>query len=258
MSSLAGQVGLVTGGGRGIGAGVARELARAGMRIAVTGRTREHVEEVAAEIGGLALVGDVSRRGDAEEWVAETEQRLGPVDLLVNNAGIIGAAEPFWEHDPDEWWHVFEVNVLGAYLCCRAVLPGMVKRRRGRIVNMTSGAAYIPDLVPNARDTSYPASKAALTRFTELLAAQAGPHGVLSFAVAPGIVRSQMTAGLPDDIHWTPPEAPPRLIRGIAEGTVDELSGRYLHAEADADLDALAGRAAEIHERDLNAIRLQR
>jgi NAD(P)-dependent dehydrogenase (short-subunit alcohol dehydrogenase family) len=230
----------------------------AGMRIAVTGRTRARVEEVAAEIGGLALVGDVSNRGDAEEWVAETQRRLGPVDLLVNNAAILGGPEPFWEHDADEWWHVFEVNLLGAYLCCRAVMPGMVERGRGRIVNVTSGAAYIPDLPPNARDTSYPPSKAALTRFTEMLAVQGEPHGVLAFAVAPGIVRSRMTASLPDTIRWTPPEAPPRLIRGIAEGHADELSGRYLHVEQDADLKALAARAAEIRERDLNAIRLQR
>lgn len=258
MGTLDGQVGLVTGGGRGIGADVARELAAAGMRIAVAARSRREVEEVADGIGGLALEGDVSRRDDVERWVQTTEDELGPLDLLVNNAGILGAAEPFWEHEPQEWWRVFEVNVLGAYLCSRAVAPGMVSRGRGRIVNMTSGAAYIPTLPPNARDTSYAPSKAALTRFTELLAAQLRPHGVHAFAVAPGIVRSQMTVTLPDSIRWTPPEAPPRLIRGIAEGRVDALSGRYLHAEHDADLDAVAARADEILENDLNAIRLRR
>lgn len=100
-STLDGQVGLVTGGGRGIGATVARALASAGMRIAVTGRTREQVESVAGEFGGLPLVGDVSRRGDVEGWVAETERRLGPIDLLVNNAAVVGAPEPFWEREPD-------------------------------------------------------------------------------------------------------------------------------------------------------------
>jgi NAD(P)-dependent dehydrogenase (short-subunit alcohol dehydrogenase family) len=258
MPTLDGQVGLVTGGGRGIGAYVARELASRGMQIGVTGRSRESVDAVAKETGGLGLVGDVSRRGDVEAWVAEMEHRLGPIDLLVNNAAVAGAPEPFWEHDPDEWWHVFEVNVRGPYLCCRAVLPGMVERGRGRIVNVTSGAAYIRTLPPNARDTSYPASKAALTRFTELLAAQVAAHGVVVFSVAPGVVRSSMTARLPDTTPWTPPEAPARMIRGLAEGRADALSGRYLHAEHDADLDALAARAHEIDERDLNAIRLHR
>jgi NAD(P)-dependent dehydrogenase (short-subunit alcohol dehydrogenase family) len=258
VARLDGQVGLVTGGGRGIGAAVARELASAGMRIAVTGRTEAQVRSVAGEIDGLALIGDVARPADVERWVAETEGRLGAIDLLVNNAAIVGAPEPFWEHSPSEWWRVFEVNVFGAFLCCHAVLPGMVERRRGRIVNVTSGAAYIRDLPAVGGDTSYPPSKAALTRFTERLAGDLADHGVLAFAVAPGIVRSEMTASLPDTIPWTPPAAPPRLIRQIAEGKADALSGRYLHAEHDADLDALAARADEIRQHDLNAIRLRR
>ena len=258
MVRLDGQVGLVTGGGRGIGAAVAGELAAAGMRIVVTGRTRAQVEMVAEETGGLGLVGDVSRQSDVEAWVAETQRRLGPIDLLVNNAAIVGAPEPFWEHAPSEWWRVFEVNVFGAFLCCHAVAAGMVKRRRGRIVNVTSGAGYIRNLPAVGSDTSYPPSKAALTRFTERLAEQLAEYGVFAFAVAPGIVRSDMTASLPDTTPWTPPEAPPRLIRGLAEGRADALSGRYLHAEHDADLDALAARADEIHQHDLNAIRLQR
>jgi NAD(P)-dependent dehydrogenase (short-subunit alcohol dehydrogenase family) len=255
---LDGQVGLVTGGGRGIGEAVARELAAAGMRIAVTGRTEVQVRSVADAIGGLALIGDVSQQSDVERWVAETERRLGPIDLLVDNAAIVGAPEPFWNHPPSEWWRVFEVNVLGAFLCCHAVAAGMVERRRGRIVNVTSGAGYIRNLPAVGNDTSYPASKAALTRFTERLAEQLADHGVYAFAVAPGIVRSEMTASLPDTIPWTPLEAPPRLIRGIAEGRAGALSGRYLHAEHDADLDALAGRADEIHRDDLNVIRLRR
>jgi NAD(P)-dependent dehydrogenase (short-subunit alcohol dehydrogenase family) len=258
MVRLTGQVGLVTGGGRGIGAAVARELVAAGMQIAVTGRTQAQVEAVASDIGGLGLVGDVSQQSDVEMWVAETERLLGPIDLLINNAAIVGAPEPFWEHDPTGWWRVFEVNILGPFLCCHAVAAGMVERRRGRIVNVTSGAAYIPQLPAVGGDSSYPPSKAALTRFTERLAEQLAEYGVFAFAVAPGIVRSDMTATLPDTTPWTPPEAPPRLIRGLAEGRADALSGRYLHAEHDADLDALAARADEIHRRDLNAIRLQR
>ena len=208
--------------------------------------------------GGLGLVGDVSRESVVEGWVAETERQLGPIDLLVNNAAIVGAPEPFWNHPPSEWWRIFEVNVLGAFLCCHAVAAGMVERRRGRIVNVTSGAGYIRDLPAVGADTSYPPSKAALTRFTERLAVELAEYDVFAFAVAPGLIRSEMTATLPDTIPWTPPEAPPRLIRGLAEGKADSLSGRYLHAEHDADLDALAARADEIHQDDLNAIRLRR
>ena len=109
---------LVTGGGRGIGAGIARELAQDGWHVTVAGRTQEQVAEVAREIGGEAVAGDVSRKEDVERiGVAE------PVDLLVANAGV-ALWEESWETDPDEWWHVFEVNVLGAFLTCRLALPG--------------------------------------------------------------------------------------------------------------------------------------
>jgi 3-oxoacyl-[acyl-carrier protein] reductase len=258
VERLDGRVGLVTGGGRGIGEAVARELAAYGMRIAVTGRTEMQVRTVSEAIGGLGLIGDVSRQRDVEGWVAETERQLGPIDLLVNNAAMVGAPEPFWEHPPSEWWRVFEVNMLGTFLCCHAVAGGMVERGQGRIVNVTSGASYIPQLPAVGSDTSYPPSKAAVNRFTERLAVALAGYGVFAFAVAPGIVRTDMTASLAGEIPWTPLEAPARLIRGIAEGRADALSGRYLHAEHDADLDALAARADDVIQKDLNAIRLRR
>jgi len=243
-------VALVTGGGRGIGAGIARELASAGMRVAVTGRTREQVEAVAAEIGGVALVGDVSRREDVESWVRELE----PVDLLVANAGTATWEGRAWEVEPDEWWHVLEVNVLGVYLCCRAVIPGMIERGRGRIVITGSGAAYLP----GSTNTAYSASKAAVWRFGETLALQLEPHGIPVFVISPGLVRTEMTEGsFPDDAPWTPPELAPRLVRALASGRADALSGRYIHAEHD-DVDELVARADEIRRDDLNAIRLRR
>lgn len=113
------------------------------MKVAVTGRTRDQVEAVAGEIGGLALVGDVSRREDVEEWARVTEAELGPIDLLIANAGISPSEQAAWELEPEDWWRVLEVNVLGAYLCCRAVIPGMLERGGGRIVLTGSGSAYL-------------------------------------------------------------------------------------------------------------------
>jgi 3-oxoacyl-[acyl-carrier protein] reductase len=247
-------VALVTGGGRGIGRSIALELAGAGMRVAVLARTREQVEETAEEVGGLAIEADVSRRDDVERMVAKVESELGPIDLLVNNAGIASWENYAWEEQPADWWHVFEVNVLGAYLCCRAVLPGMIERGRGRIVNTGSGAGYLP----GTKNTAYSASKAALYRFGETLALQLEPHDIPVFTISPGLVRTAMTEGsFPDDAPWTPPELAPRLVRALASGRLDRLSGHYIHAEHD-DVDDLEARADEIVANDLNAIRLRR
>ena len=257
---LSGQVALVTGGGRGIGANVARELAAGGMRVAVAARTREQVEEVAAEIGGLALEVDVSDEGSVRRMVEATERELGPVDLLVNNAGISGGwdAAPIWEDgDPADWWRVFEVNTLGAYLCCRAVLRGMVARGAGRIVNMGSGGGYLPVSPGRGGGTAYGPSKAALYRFGEVLAGQLVEHGIAVFTISPGLVRTELTGKLGDDAPWTPPELAPQLVRALASGRADRLTGRYIHAEHD-DIDDLVARADEVREEDLNAIRLRR
>jgi len=250
---LEGQVALVTGGGRGIGRLIAHELADAGMRVAVAARSTGEVEETAKELEGLAVTADVSKRDDVEAMTATVERELGPIDLLVNNAGVGAPRAQPWEEDPADWWRVFEINVLGPYLCCRAVLPGMVERRRGRIVNTGSGASYLPGGGP----TAYGASKAALGRFGELLAGQIGELGIAVFTISPGLVRTEMTGAFGDDLPWTPPELAPRLVRVLASGRADRLAGRYIHAEHD-DVDALIERADEIEERDLNAIRLQR
>ncbi len=247
MTELEGRA-LVTGGGRGIGANVARDLAAAGMEVWVTGRTEAQVETVAAEVGGHALVGDVSQRADVERWVREAD----PVDLLVANAGT-GNRGVSWELDPEEWWSVFEVNVLGVHLCCSAVIPGMLERGRGRIVIVGSGSAYLP----GASETGYASSKAAVCRYAETLA-NALRGRIPVFVISPGLVRTAMTEGhFPDDAPWTPPECAPRLVRALASGELDALAGRYLHAEHDPP-ESLRGRVEEILEHDWNAIRLRR
>jgi NAD(P)-dependent dehydrogenase (short-subunit alcohol dehydrogenase family) len=245
-------VALVTGGGRGIGADVARELAACGMQVVVTARTAAQVEAVAAEIGGLALTGDASERQDVEGWVARTEAELGAVDLLVANAGVAVWEEAGWELEPDDWWRVLEVNVRGPYLACRAVLPSMLERGTGRIVLTGSGASYLP----GGTSTAYGASKAAVGRLAETLANQLRGR-VPVFVFSPGLVRTEMTSGFGDDLPWTPPECAPRLVAALASGRFDALSGRYVHAEHDPP-DELEPRIERILAEDLNAIRLRR
>jgi NAD(P)-dependent dehydrogenase (short-subunit alcohol dehydrogenase family) len=248
------QVALVTGGGRGIGANVARELSSAGARVAVAARTTEQVEAVADEIGGLALAIDVTDPMGVERAVRETEREVGPLDLLVANAGIgWGEGAGAWTVDPEDWWRTFEVNVLGVYLCCRAVIPGMLARGSGRIVITGSGAAYLP----GTNQSGYAASKAAVWRFGEVLADQLRPHGIPVFVISPGLVRTEMTSSFSDDASWTPPELAPRLVAALASGRADALSGRYIHAEHD-DIEELIARAEVIEREDLNAIRLRR
>jgi NAD(P)-dependent dehydrogenase (short-subunit alcohol dehydrogenase family) len=254
VSELSGQVALVTGGGRGIGRNVALELAAAGATVAVAARSADEIRQTADEVGGLAIECDVSDRAAVERMVAQVESEYGRLDLLVANAGTsVDEHASAWELDPADWWHVFEVNTLGVYLCCRAVIPGMLARGGGRIVNVASGAAYLP----GSASTAYSASKAAVHRFSETLARQLEPHGIPVFSISPGLVRTRMTGDFGDDAPWTPPELAPRLVRALASGRLDRLAGRYLHAEHD-DVDDLAARVDEILSEDLNAIRLRR
>jgi NAD(P)-dependent dehydrogenase (short-subunit alcohol dehydrogenase family) len=239
---------LVTGGGRGIGANIARRLAEDGWDVIVAARTLEQVEAVADEVNGRAVALDVTDREAVERVVADA----GPVDLLVANAGIANRGDATWEIDTDDWWRTFEVNVLGVHLCCRAVIPGMLERGTGRIVITGSGAAYLP----GQRTTAYPASKAAVCRYGESLAGELEGR-IPVFFFSPGLVRTDMTSWAPDDAPWTPPELAPRLVAALATGRYDALAGRYLHAEHD-DLDDLLSRIDDVRSQDLNAIRLQR
>ncbi|HKB19823.1 MAG TPA: SDR family NAD(P)-dependent oxidoreductase [Gaiellaceae bacterium] len=239
---------LVTGGGRGIGAGIARELAEDGWSVVVAARTSDQIDAVAGEIDGRAIEVDVSDRESVERMFAA----VGEVELLVANAGISGPNGATWEIDPDAWWHVQEINVLGVHLCCRTVIPGMFERGSGRIVITASGAAYLP----GSSSTAYPTSKAAVARYGETLANELRGR-IPVFFFSPGLVKTAMTGHWGDDLPWTPPELAPQLVRVLASGRADALAGRYIHAEHD-DVEDLIVRADEIVANDLNAIRLQR
>jgi NAD(P)-dependent dehydrogenase (short-subunit alcohol dehydrogenase family) len=139
---LTGQVAVVTGGGRGIGQAIALALAAAGASIAVIARSAGQLAETTTlirEMGGetIALVGDVSDRQAVIHMAAQVVQQLGPVDILVNNAGRHRALGPLWLVDPDEWWKDVECNLFGTFLCMHAMLPSMIERRQGRIINIS-------------------------------------------------------------------------------------------------------------------------
>jgi NAD(P)-dependent dehydrogenase (short-subunit alcohol dehydrogenase family) len=223
VSALAGRTAIVTGGGRGIGAATARALTAQGARVTVFARTAGAVERVVADGGAaLAVAGDVSREADVERLVLAHERRLGPCDVLVNDAGVLerGLAE---EIEPDAFRRVLEVNLTGAFLCARAVIPGMKRRRRGRIVNVAS----ISGTVGTAGASAYNASKWGLIGLTKCLAEELREHGVQCLSVSPGSVDTEMLAKTPflPDMR---PEDVARVIAWCAGEAPDAMTGANL------------------------------
>ena len=256
-------VALVTGASHGIGRVVAARLAASGFSVAAAARSMDQLDELAVEAGCLAVGLDVADAQAVADAIAQVESELGPIDLLVNNAGLAGRGGVTWAQEPADWWRVFEVNVLGLFLCSRAVMPVMASRGAGHIVNVSSNAAFfeIDDESVGVIGSAYMASKAAVVRFTEAFAAEAKPFGVRVFAISPGTVKTEMTVEVfadewDDPELWSPPELTAELVELIASGALDELSGRYIHARTD-DWRALAERAPEILAHDLHSLRLR-
>jgi NAD(P)-dependent dehydrogenase (short-subunit alcohol dehydrogenase family) len=267
---LAGSVALVTGAGRGIGRAVAESFAAAGAAVALVARTADELAETVDRIeaaGGraVATVADVTQPAGLTAAVADLRRRLGPIDLLVNNAGVLGPVGPLWELDLDEWWRTMEVNVRGIVLCSQLVLPDMVAAGRGRIINITSQAGA--HRWPLA--SGYSVSKAAVIKLTENLALETSRHGVGVFSVHPGLLPIGMTetvaAAEPRtryEAHITAwalnelaegrgadPGRAIELILRLAAGDGDSLSGRHLSVHD--DLDAVLARLAEVRACDL-------
>ena len=252
---LAGQVALVTGGGRGLGRVLALALGEAGVSVAVTGRTRADLDTVVEQLGGgLALPGDATDRAAVDDAVRRTTEQLGPIDLLVANAGRFAAGGPVWRSDPDDWWRDVEVNLRGPLLAFAAVLPGMVERGGGRLVAVGSG--FGNRAVPHG--SAYSASKAALARLVEATAAELAGTGVVALTISPGFVETEMTRGFPpgftaahpefaapEDDRWTPPDAFAALVLRIARGELDPLTGRFVHVTTDVEQAVAAARDSQ-------------
>jgi NAD(P)-dependent dehydrogenase (short-subunit alcohol dehydrogenase family) len=271
--SLIGQTAMITGGGRGLGRAFALGLAATGMSVAVVSRTDEQLAETVRLVetsGGRASAfrADVSNPRDVAETVGAVERLFGKIDVLINNAGVGGPVGPTWQVDTEDWWSCLEVNVRGTFLCCHAVLPGMVARGHGRIINVASYAGTIA--VPYM--SAYSASKTAVIRFTEVLAAEVREHGIPVFAIDPGTVGTAMTKELitsEEGRRWLPwceelfrnqredtVEPATALVVFLSTGSGDQLSGRVLSTrDQPADL---TRRIDLVRREDLYTLQLRR
>ena len=271
VSSLSGNVALVTGGGRGIGRMVAEAFGRAGVAVGVVARSGAELDEtvdLVRRVGGTAAAAraDVSDDRALGRAVSELRDALGPPDILVNNAGILGPIGPTWEVDEGDWWRTMEVNVRGVVNTANHVVPDMIARGGGRILNITSQAgAYRWPMV-----SAYSVSKAAVAKFSENLALEARRHGVIVFSVHPGLLpiglaESAFTVepavGSPEwrVLQWAreeiragrgaDPDVAVRFILRLAAGDADALSGRHLSVHD--DIDTLLAEIATVEGHDL-------
>ena len=264
---LQGEVAIVTGAGRGFGRLLALRIAREGSAVGLVSRTRGELDAVAAEIvaaGGKAVVAttDVIDREGVDAVLRTVEEALGPVSLLVNNAGLDTPFGPIGHVDPDEWWSTVSVHVRGPLLFMSAVLPGMRERGRGHIVNIASlgGQRVEPNM------SAYAVGKAAEIRLTEHVGAENEGQGIGVFAIEPGTLITGMgetTLANPEAQRWIPRgieflkavQAAQRdpavreavaqrcgdMVVGLLSGRYDALTGRYL--EPGDDFDALLAEA---------------
>lgn len=243
--SLTGQIALVTGAGGGIGRAVAVALARAGANVAITyhrdeagaQETLDAIRQLDRE--GIAVQADLSSPGDAER-AAEAARALGPIDILVNNAGTMVRRQRIVEMPLEIYEAIMAVNVRSVFLMCKAVLPSMIERRRGRIINISSVAARTggsPGAVP------YAAAKAAVSTFTRGLAKEVADYGILVNAVAPGVIDTRFHQ------QYTAPEAFEAMVRTIPlgrAGVPDDVSGAVLFLASGLS-DYITGEVIEVN-----------
>lgn len=240
--ALQGRIGVVSGAARGIGREIATALAADGMSLLLLSRSGAAVRELAETLAAAYDVKvfpaaiDVADPAAVDRVVLHAEQQLGTVDLLVNNAAIIESRElPFWESDVDEVWRVVENNLRGPLLLTRALLPPMVARGRGHVVNIASRARAATE---TGTYTGYAVSKRALSVLTASLAQSLHGTGVVVLDVLPGLVHTALTDGMAVwsrrvDLHWDDPAATATVVRDVARGRYDDRAGSLLDAPAE-------------------------
>jgi 3-oxoacyl-[acyl-carrier protein] reductase len=237
MTLLAGKVAIVTGASRGVGAAAALALAKAGASVMLGARDAARLAKVAADItasGGKAvsMACDMSDYAAVERLVAETEARLGPVDVLVNNAGVIEPIAPIWEADPAVWARNIEVNLVGCFNGVRAVLARMIAGGGGTIINVSSGAG----VRPLEGWSAYSSGKAGLAMLTRAIALEAGDKNIRVYGFSPGTTDTDMQAAIRESgmniisqiprEKLTPVEVPAQAIVYLATPAAADLSGK--------------------------------
>ena len=223
---LGGKTAFVTGSTRGIGLAIARALHGAGAKVAIVGRDAERARSVAAELGerSTGVACDVARADQVEAALGAAEAALGPVDILVNNAGLTRDNLLLRLTEAD-WDTVLDANLKGAFQTTRLAIKGMMKRRSGRIINVTS----VVGITGNKGQANYAASKAGLIGFTKSVAREYAGRGILANCIAPGYIETDMTGGLPDAAKAT-------LLQGIALGRLgrpEDVAGAALFLASD-------------------------
>lgn len=271
---LSGAVAIVTGAARGLGRKTAEALAVKGASVAIADvlddqlhKTADEIEKSGATV--LPIVTDVTKVSQVDAMAKRVQNELGPIDILVNNAGTFSVIGPVWEVDPEKWFRDVRVNLYGSFLVCRAVVKGMVERKKGYVINIASSGG-VGD--PHPYSTSYASSKTGLVRLTEGLAKEVQEHGVKVFAVGPPTVLTEMTRFIMNDPggkRWRPgfgrifeegrghlPEVVADFILELVSGKADRLTGRYfLPHQA---LDEIIERTDEIISKDLLTLRMRR
>jgi 3-oxoacyl-[acyl-carrier protein] reductase len=223
---LTGKTAFVTGSTRGIGFAIAHALHKAGAKVAIVGRDRAKAEEVATKLGkgAAGFACDVTVGSQVEAAIAETEKALGPIDILVNNAGLT-RDNLILRMSEEEWDVVLAANLKGAYFTIKAVTKGMMKRRSGRIINITS----VVGITGNKGQANYAASKAGLIGLTKSVAREYASRNILVNAVAPGFIETDMTSALPD-------EAKAAMLGGVSlgrPGRPEDIAGAVLFLASD-------------------------
>ena len=270
---LENRVALITGGGRGIGRAIALAYAKEGAKLVLVARTTDELEESAQSIRALGAVAtvhqaDITSQGDVEGLVQQTFEQYSTIDILVNNAGMAGPIGAIQDNDVSDWIRTIQVNLIGTYLCCRSVLPVMLRQDRGKIINLSgSGSTSAPYHL-----SAYGSSKAAVIRLTEILSLELAHTNVQVNALGPGSINTRMWEQIRDDAKAVGDtelyelgklvtsgggasiEKASELAVWLASDTSASLSGRLIHAVTD-DFANLASRISDVMASDAYTLR---